>query len=67
MAADIQEALECVIKLNCERVLTSGGDRTALDGAPVIRRMVEQAGDRIIVVPGQMKARDHITVMPSHL
>ena len=52
MTCDIYEALEGVISLGCERVLTSGGENTALEGAPVIRKMVEQADGRIIVMPG---------------
>ncbi|WP_255283377.1 copper homeostasis protein CutC [Actinomadura madurae] len=34
------------------RVLTSGQDVSALEGAPLIAELVERAGDRIIVMPG---------------
>lgn len=53
MTRDIYDALENVISLGCERVLTSGGENTALEGTPVIRKMVEQADGRIIVMPGE--------------
>lgn len=52
MTADIYEALDAVMGLGFERVLTSGGEGTALEGTPVIRRLVVQAGDRIMVMPG---------------
>ncbi|KAL7990707.1 hypothetical protein Chor_014137 [Crotalus horridus] len=35
-----------------ERVLTSGCDSSALEGLPLIKRLIEQAKDRIIIVPG---------------
>ncbi|XP_067909264.1 copper homeostasis protein cutC homolog isoform X2 [Heterodontus francisci] len=52
MVHDPTTALECLISLGFERVLTSGCDSTALEGLPTIRRLVEQAKQRIIVVPG---------------
>ncbi|XP_043912653.1 copper homeostasis protein cutC homolog isoform X2 [Protopterus annectens] len=45
-------AIETLISLGFERVLTSGCDSTALEGLPVIRRLIEQAKGRIIVMPG---------------
>lgn len=44
-------ALEQLIDLGLTRVLTSGQAPRALDGLPVIRRMVEQAAGRIEVLP----------------
>lgn len=35
-------ALETLISLGFERVLTSGGDSTALEGQPVIKRLIDQ-------------------------
>lgn len=45
-------SLECLISLGFERVLTSGCDSTALEGLPTIKRLIEQAKRRIIVVAG---------------
>ena len=41
MTRDIFQALETVISLGFERVLTSGGDSSVLEGLPVITEMIE--------------------------
>ena len=46
------QALEAIIAAGCERLLTSGLQPTAIDGAPLIRQLVTQAGDRIKIMPG---------------
>ena len=46
------QALEDIIALGCERVLTSGGKATALEGAEAIRQWIEQAAGRIAIMPG---------------
>lgn len=52
MACDLSQALEGVVTLGAERVLTSGGAVSASVGAPSIRRLVDQAAGRIVVMPG---------------
>jgi len=49
---DRQAALEAIITLGCERVLTSGGAATALAGAEQIAATVRHAGTRIRVMVG---------------
>lgn len=49
---DVMEALESVLELGCDCVLTSGGMPTAPQGAEMIRRMVQRAGDRLCIMPG---------------
>ncbi len=46
------EALEQLISLGFDRVLTSGQEATAVQGIPLIARLVDQAQGRIIVMPG---------------
>lgn len=46
------EALEDVISLGCDRLLTSGQAASASEGACLIRELVLRAGDRIIIMPG---------------
>ena len=45
-------ALEEIISLGCHRILTSGLAPTAMQGAPLIRQLVEAAAERIIIMPG---------------
>lgn len=51
-ARDPLAALEEVIGLGCERLLTSGQADDALAGAPLIRRLIGAARGRITVMPG---------------
>jgi copper homeostasis protein len=51
-SADLFQSLENIIDLGCERILTSGGYDTAVEGAEMIRRLIEQANDRIVIMPG---------------
>jgi len=52
LARDPLTALEDVIALGCERVLTSGAQASAIEGAELIRQLVELAAGRIVVMPG---------------
>ena len=56
--ADYARALETLVDAGVQRVLTAGGQGTALEGATVLRSLVEQAGDRIVVMAGG-KVRGH--------
>jgi len=49
---DAFEALEDVISTGCSRILTSGLHKTAVEGMNVLRQLVTEAGDRIIIMPG---------------
>jgi copper homeostasis protein len=46
------EALEDVIEIGCERILTSGQQPSAILGASLIKDLVVQAADRIQIMPG---------------
>ena len=52
MCADQYQALEDIIDLGCERILTSGGKTTAMEGSPTIAHLIEKASGRIIIMPG---------------
>jgi copper homeostasis protein len=49
---DQDEALELLVSLQVDHVLTSGGAQTAMAGAARLRQLVERAGDRIGVIAG---------------
>ena len=46
------EALEQIIALGCHRLLTSGQAATAEQGIPLIKQLVELAGERLSIMPG---------------
>jgi copper homeostasis protein len=47
-----EEVLEKIISLGCHRLLTSGQAPTAEQGIPMLKKLVEQADGRIIIMPG---------------
>jgi copper homeostasis protein len=52
MTPDPFAALETLISLGVERVLTSGQEASVLEGLPLITELVRRAGEKIIVMPG---------------
>ena len=46
------KSLEDIIATGCKRILTSGQVPNAADAQPLLKKLVEQAGDRIIIMPG---------------
>jgi copper homeostasis protein len=46
------QALEDIISLGCERILTSGQGPDAISGAPLISDLIAKADQRIIIMPG---------------
>jgi len=52
MCADMSQALEDIIELGCERILTSGGKSTAVEGVNTIAHLIEKANGRISIMPG---------------
>ena len=52
MARDADKALEDVISLGCDRILTSGLKPTAEQGMSMLKHLVERANGRISIMPG---------------
>lgn len=50
--ADAFQAMEDIICIGCERILTSGQKPNAADGAELIAQLIKQADERIIIMPG---------------
>jgi len=63
LARDPRAALEAIVALGCERILTSGAQPSACEGAGLIRELVEQAGARIVVMPGAGVDPDNIAAL----
>jgi copper homeostasis protein len=52
VAAEPFGALEKLIEIGVDRVLTSGQEPSVLEGLPLIVELMKRAGDRIIIMPG---------------
>ncbi|HJV78875.1 MAG TPA: copper homeostasis protein CutC [Paludibacter sp.] len=52
MCHDPHASLEQIINLGCDRLLTSGQRSTAEEGIPLLKKLNEQAGNRIILLAG---------------
>jgi copper homeostasis protein len=52
MARDPVAALEALAEIGVDRILTSGQVATASEGIDLIARLVQRAGNRLIVMPG---------------
>ena len=54
------EALEHLIKIGCERILTSGQKPAAIEGVELIAELNKQADQRIIIMPGSGVRKENI-------
>ncbi len=52
LADDQEESLETAVRLGFSRILTSGGEKTAIEGLPRLERLAKQAAGRISIMPG---------------
>lgn len=55
-----EQALEDVIEIGCERILTSGFHPTAIEGTENLKKLIELAGERIIIMPGSGVCSENI-------
>lgn len=64
MTRDPFAALEALIEIGVNRVLTSGQEESVIEGLEVVRELVKRAGKRIIIMPGgNITARNVQTVL----
>lgn len=66
LTPDPFQALHDLLQLGVQRLLTSGQQASAYEGAPLIRELVKQAGNQLIIMPGaginEQNIKDIITV-----
>ena len=60
---DQDEALELLVSLQFDTILTSGGAETAALGAARIKHLVERAGDRIGIIAGGSIDPDNVSAL----
>lgn len=47
-----EESLKQLIKMGCKRVLTSGQKEKAIDGLPLLKKLQDVYGGKIVIMPG---------------
>jgi copper homeostasis protein len=52
MSSDLQRALDSICQTGADRILTSGGEQTCLEGIDVIASLVKAANGRIAIMAG---------------
>ncbi len=52
LTPDPLAAMEDIIDSGCDRILTSGQRDNVMEGAPLIKKLIEKADKRIIIMPG---------------
>jgi copper homeostasis protein len=57
------EALEQLVEIGCERILTSGQRPSVADGAGLVAELNKVAADRIIIMPGSGVRIDNIKML----
>ncbi|KAA9040984.1 copper homeostasis protein CutC [Ginsengibacter hankyongi] len=55
------QSMEDIIEIGCERILTSGLRPKAIDGVEIIKQLILQADDRMIIMPGSGVSSKNIT------
>jgi copper homeostasis protein len=57
------EALEQLIEIGCERILTSGQQPSVVDGVDLVAELNKKADERIIIMPGSGVRKENIKML----
>ncbi len=57
------EALEQLIEIGCERILTSGQQPSVVDGVELVAELQRKADERIIIMPGSGVRKENIKML----
>jgi copper homeostasis protein len=57
------EALEQLIEIGCERILTSGQKPSVVDGVDLVAELNKKADNRIIIMPGSGVRKENIKML----
>ncbi|PKQ60481.1 hypothetical protein BZG02_19200 [Labilibaculum filiforme] len=66
MVKDHFKALEQLIEMGADRILTSGGEQTAELGKDLLKGLLEKASGRIVIVPGSGINHENILSLKKH-
>ena len=62
---DQEEALELLVSLQVDHILTSGAGKTAMEGAERLHALVERAGDRVEIIAGGSVTAENVVELVS--
>jgi len=48
----LTQTMNDIISIGCTRILTSGQQKTSIEGKGLIKKLIDQYGERIIIMPG---------------
>jgi copper homeostasis protein len=65
-AAEPLYALEDIIICGCQRILTSGQVPIAIDGKELIKQLIQQSDERILIMPGSGVRSNSITELAAY-
>ncbi len=57
------KAMEELVQIGCQRILTSGQKKTAPEGVEMIAELIKKADDRIIIMPGSGVRKENIKMI----
>jgi len=60
------DALEAIVDCGCKRILSSGQVPNAFDGRELIKALIAQAGNRIIIMPGSGVHSNNISALAAY-
>jgi copper homeostasis protein len=61
--ADPFKAMEELIQIGCERILTSGQQPSVVDGVDLVTELNKAAAERIIIMPGSGVRKENIKML----
>lgn len=64
---DLFKSVEDIIEIGCDRILTSGGKTSAIEGKDEVKKMIDIAKERIIIMPGGGVNEDNIVELVNYL
>ena len=63
---DLFSSLKDIIELGFNHILTSGGEKTAHEGKDILKKLIEQADNKVIIMPGGGITEDNINELAKY-
>ncbi|ERM83377.1 hypothetical protein P872_16160 [Rhodonellum psychrophilum GCM71 = DSM 17998] len=63
ISLNLEKSLEAIIECGFRRILTSGGENSVSEGLKTIRKLIVNAADRILILPGGGLLPQHVPIL----